>query len=437
MADSPTSGDMFLARRFNFVGLPSERRSGAVSYPALRAELGDDNAAALVTKIGVLATVHGLDKLGVPLHHAVDRILQSLTPDERRTMAQGGAVPPRVEAMISAEAAAAKQQQQTGANATGANAPSAAAESFFLKNSMRMLARDADDRQTSSNAYARGLNGGIDTAAMRALGLSDATGKALAAMGFRSAEEVKALVHDAGSLGLDKNKGSVALGMIKSDDPQNYEGHRHFFEHSYRPGLENIEGMNGQIAAEKDPAKKAELIKKRDQAKAELEAKRQEQRKKSNGHTRAQQGFDDVSRQMQNNAKHRLQLGPQAAREMSSEQMRAQLSPAVVAKAEAAEQADRSKSEKRTSIARAADVDDVWGDDPKPDTPEKRTNSSPAIRSAEARTPSQDAAHSPEMQARAKTEASAQPKPTGDAKSVKVADAASAKARPVKAPTPT
>jgi hypothetical protein len=59
-----------------------------VSFAGLRSELGDENAGALVTRIGVLAKVHNLDQLGIPLHHAVDRILQSLTADERCTISQ-------------------------------------------------------------------------------------------------------------------------------------------------------------------------------------------------------------------------------------------------------------------------------------------------------------------------------------------------------------
>jgi hypothetical protein len=93
MSESPSHADTFLVRRFNFLGLPSERKGGALSYAALRAELGDDNAAALVTKLGALVTAHGLDRLGIPLHHAVDRIVQSLTRETRRAMAEGGDVP--------------------------------------------------------------------------------------------------------------------------------------------------------------------------------------------------------------------------------------------------------------------------------------------------------------------------------------------------------
>lgn len=162
MVDTPASNDQSLGRRFNFLGLPSERRGGSISYPALRAELGDDNASSLVTKIGVLATVHGLDKLGVPLHHAVDRILQSLTPDERRSMAQGGTVPPRVEAIISAEAAIAKLQQQP-TNIHGAGATNDASGAMLGRSPLPMsrggnqFGALADRESASSTIMPQGL----------------------------------------------------------------------------------------------------------------------------------------------------------------------------------------------------------------------------------------------------------------------------------------
>ena len=115
-AETTDLQDRLLVRRFNFLGLSGEKRAG-LSYASLRAELGDENAAALVTRIGTLLETQGLDKLGVPLHDAVDRIVQSLTADERRTIAEGGGVPPRVQTQVSAEIAAAKMlQAQTSTN---------------------------------------------------------------------------------------------------------------------------------------------------------------------------------------------------------------------------------------------------------------------------------------------------------------------------------
>ena len=110
-AAAPTPEDRAMVRRFGFLGLPSERMGGALSFSGLRAELGEDNAASLVMRLGELVKVHHLDQLGVPLDRAVDHILQSLTPQERRSIVEGNALPPRVEAFISAEAGAAKAQE--------------------------------------------------------------------------------------------------------------------------------------------------------------------------------------------------------------------------------------------------------------------------------------------------------------------------------------
>ena len=89
-AQTPNNEDRSLVRRFNLLGLPTEKRGGQ-SYPALKAELGDEHAASLVTRVGELLKNQGLDKLGVALPGAVDRIVQSLSPDERQSIAGGGA----------------------------------------------------------------------------------------------------------------------------------------------------------------------------------------------------------------------------------------------------------------------------------------------------------------------------------------------------------
>src|ERR1700738_149392 len=96
---APSSEQRALWRRYGFLGLPSEREDGALTFSGLRAELGDSNAQALVTRLGELVKVHHLDQLGVSLDRAVDHVLQSLTPQERRSIVEGNAVPPRVEAL--------------------------------------------------------------------------------------------------------------------------------------------------------------------------------------------------------------------------------------------------------------------------------------------------------------------------------------------------
>jgi hypothetical protein len=223
MANSPTSGDMFLARRFNFVGLPSERNSDALSYSGLRAELGDENAAALVTKIGVLATVHGLESLGIPLHHAVDRILQSLTPDERRTMAQGGAVPPRVEAIMNAEAETAKAQQKqasTNPDGTSRNGQNHGPNALGSNANMAMSMRGSGGERASGASEARGTAAEISFASssLAKTGLTIDTFNAMQKEGFNTTQ-IKAAVTANNSLGLEANDNPAATARLQRDTP--------------------------------------------------------------------------------------------------------------------------------------------------------------------------------------------------------------------------
>lgn len=231
-ADTPSQGDQFLARRFNFLGLPSERRGGNLSFSGLRAELGDDNANALVTKIGVLVQVHHLDKLGIPMQNAVDRILQSLTPDERRVMAQGGAVPPRVEAILSAEAETAKlQQKQSGPNGAGSNVtgngPYTGIGPFGRVGNMAMSARDGSgDGATAVSGASR--SGSSDLASIKpenyasshfaSVGLSYAHFNELRSQGFGE-QQIIAAVNTNKQLGLGANNDPAATARLQRDTP--------------------------------------------------------------------------------------------------------------------------------------------------------------------------------------------------------------------------
>ncbi|MCP3447332.1 hypothetical protein [Bradyrhizobium sp. CCGUVB14] len=231
MSTETPTGDTFLARRFNFLGLPSERRGGALSYTALRTELGDDNAAALVTKIGVLVQVHQLDKLGIPMQNAVDRILQSLTPDERRSMAQGGAVPPRVEAILNSEAETARlQQKQTGPNGAGTNADvkvqHAGVGPFGRVGNMAMAARDGGDSTGASSGTSH--SGTTDLASIKpenyasshfaSVGLSYAHFSELRSQGFGE-QQIIAAVNTNKQLGLDANSNPAATARLQRDTP--------------------------------------------------------------------------------------------------------------------------------------------------------------------------------------------------------------------------
>ena len=190
----------------------------------MRAELGDDNAAALVTKIGVLATVHGLEKLGIPLHHAVDRILQTLTPDERRTMAQGGAVPPRVEAIMSAEAETAKAQQKlasTNPDGTNRNGQTTGLNTWGSNANMAMGMRGSGNDRSSGASEGRGTAAAEISFAASSLaktGLTIDTFNAMQKEGFNTTQ-IKAAVRANNSLGLEANDNPAATARLQRDTP--------------------------------------------------------------------------------------------------------------------------------------------------------------------------------------------------------------------------
>jgi hypothetical protein len=193
------AADRALVRRFNFLGFPGEKHSGALSYAGLRSELGDENANALVVQVGVLAKVHHLDQFGIGIDNAVARIIQSLTPDERRLMAQGGSVPPRVEGMITAEVEAAKlQQKQIGAGPqNGKSDPS--------------LAQPLSGFGTAAFAAWRGSSGQGDSGGGSASAASTSAGGGVSpATIARYARDYAGMGFDAGTIGTFAKVGLAA-----------------------------------------------------------------------------------------------------------------------------------------------------------------------------------------------------------------------------------
>lgn len=222
-ADTPSTSDgTFLARRDNFLGLPSERRGGSLTFSALRAELGEDNANALVVKIGSLVQSHHLDRLGLSDHAVVDRVLQSLSPDERRTMAEGGIVP-RVQEIIQAEANTAKlQQKQAPTNAYAADAPAQKEGNVFLPKRLTQAMRgdgNAISGQTPNDGDLRSItSANYGKTGLAATGLSYDAFSAMRSEGFNLAQ-IKAAVGANRSLGLDANDNPAATARLQRDTP--------------------------------------------------------------------------------------------------------------------------------------------------------------------------------------------------------------------------
>jgi hypothetical protein len=119
-----------------------------------------------VIRIGALAQMYHLDQSSMGLNGAVSHILQSLTPDERRSIAQGNAIPPRIEAMVTAEAEAAKataaQAEAAQHNASGAPLSAAAMAALGLTGGFAGGGQGRSDSGGSSARYdtvAAGTNG--------------------------------------------------------------------------------------------------------------------------------------------------------------------------------------------------------------------------------------------------------------------------------------
>jgi len=365
---APHLNDRSLVRRLNFLGLPGEHNGSTLTFAELRTELGEQNATSLVIRLGELVKVHHLDQLGVSLDRAVDHILQSLTPDERRSIAAGNAPPPRIEALISAEAEAAKIQdlsrksREANTDGTGAGVGLAGLDRFAANRALSMRDTDGASSSYSRQAAAAPSSGSIlDPVFLKTSGISQGTAATLASMGFITQAQVKALVHDAERLGVDRDKGSIALGGMKSDDPGNYASHVHFFE-QYRQARAEIEELNQQIALEKNPARKVALIQKRDTSVKAWDAKANEERSKSESHSKTPKHFDQMKGLIEDSERLRHKLGPQALNNATGAEIAA-LSKADKAKLEEKSREERLAAERRDDKAQTARTRRLLGDD--------------------------------------------------------------------------
>jgi hypothetical protein len=129
------------------------------------------------------------------------------------------------------------------------------------------------DRPASSAAYGRAFLGGAgDPAFLRSMGLSDTTGKALGALGFRSPEQVRQIVGDAKTLGLAPNTAALELGRLRKAEGDRTNEHVAALKR-YGDGLRALTAEEREIAKIKDPVEK----RKREQAHAAKRSKREEE----------------------------------------------------------------------------------------------------------------------------------------------------------------
>ena len=84
--------------------------------------------------------------------------------------------------------------------------------------------RSPDDGPASnSSAYAQGLP--VNSAFLKSVGLSDGTGSALAAMGFKTPEQIRQIVGDAHKLGLAPEKAAIDLAELRKAEGSKTNAH--------------------------------------------------------------------------------------------------------------------------------------------------------------------------------------------------------------------
>ncbi|HVY13109.1 MAG TPA: hypothetical protein VHB73_06055 [Alphaproteobacteria bacterium] len=117
-----------------------------------------------------------------------------------------------------------------------------------------------DMRRGSSAGYQRELAGNVtDKGVAESLGISTETASGLAAMGFTTTAQAQAFINDTLLLGIDRNRGVMALATLKRYDGANYQKHVEFLNTTHRHDMEKIREVDEKIAKEADPTKKAEL----------------------------------------------------------------------------------------------------------------------------------------------------------------------------------
>ena len=141
------------------------------------------------------------------------------------------------------------------------------------------LVEAATDRQANSGSYARGLATAIDPAFLKSVGLNDATGRALAALGFHTPEQLRQIVGDAHTLGLAPNAAALDLGRLRKAEGARTDEHVGALKR-YGDALTGLEAEKKEIEKIADPKVRAERLRlheeKRREKEEELKAHREQ-----------------------------------------------------------------------------------------------------------------------------------------------------------------
>ena len=141
------------------------------------------------------------------------------------------------------------------------------------------LVEAAADRQANSGSYARGLATAIDPTFLKSVGLNDATGRALAALGFHTPDQMRQIVGDAHTLGLAPNAAALDLGRLRKAEGARTDEHVGALKR-YGDALTGLGAEKKEIEKIADPKVRAERLRlheeKRREKEEELKAHREQ-----------------------------------------------------------------------------------------------------------------------------------------------------------------
>jgi len=136
-----------------------------------------------------------------------------------------------------------------------------AANGFNAASANRLMGASpiAADEKPNSGDYTRGLATSADSSFLKSVDLNDATGKALAAMGFATPEQVRQVVHDANTLGLAPSTAALDLGRLRKAEGARTDQHVAALK-QYGDDLSALSAEKREIEKISDPKERAERM---------------------------------------------------------------------------------------------------------------------------------------------------------------------------------
>lgn len=270
---------------------PREKRQWQAAFRAVMRDSGQPPSPEALRQLGGLIQLYAL-RTGANIRASdsalVARMLAQLSPSEQDALASSpDAVLSKVANILTQHADEVKRQEAIKAAGRTDPTKEHGTEGDKMPRILHKRGGEFLDRlaeQASNGKGAQGTNARTDYAALpgstswanpvflQSVGLTPATAGTLVAMGYTSQAQIKAIVHDTRTLGIDrvdKDRSAVALGGLKKYDNDNYRDHLRFFNKDFAKSYDHVLDLEGRYKREADPGKRAALQK-------ELEAARKE-----------------------------------------------------------------------------------------------------------------------------------------------------------------